>query len=53
MERFLYILALILIIIWVIGFFLYSLGAIIHIFLLLALIIIVIRLSRRKRIRRY
>jgi hypothetical protein len=49
MERALYILALILIVIWIVGFFLYSLGAIIHLVLLLALIILLVRLLGRRR----
>lgn len=53
MERLLYIIALILIIIWIIGFFLYSLGAIVHLLLLLALVIVIIRLTMRRRPPRY
>ncbi|MGE5419184.1 MAG: lmo0937 family membrane protein [Chloroflexota bacterium] len=50
MERLIYIIVVILIIIWIIGFFLYSLGAVIHFALLLALVILLIKLfSRRKR----
>lgn len=52
MERFLYAIALILVVIWAIGFFLYSLGAFIHAALLLAFLIIVLRLVFRRRPRR-
>jgi hypothetical protein len=46
MENFLYILAVIFVIAWAIGFFVYSLGALIHILLVLALIAILLRLIR-------
>lgn len=46
MERFLYIVAAIFVIIWALGFFLYSLGAIIHLFLILAVIALLIKLVR-------
>lgn len=56
MTRILYVLAAILIVIWAIGFFFYSLGAIIHLLLLLALIAILLRFAyrsnRRSQIRR-
>lgn len=49
MERVVYIVAIILIVIWIIGFFLYSLGAIIHLALLLALVILFVKLFSRRR----
>jgi 1,4-dihydroxy-2-naphthoate octaprenyltransferase len=49
MERVVYIIAIILIAIWIIGFFFYSIGALIHLVLLLALIILVIKLLGRSR----
>lgn len=49
MERLIYIIAVILIVIWIIGFFLYSLGAVIHFALLLALVILLIRIFGRRR----
>lgn len=52
MERVVYIIAIILIAIWIIGFFFYSIGALIHVALLLALIILIIKLMSRSRRRR-
>ncbi|HEX2969142.1 MAG TPA: lmo0937 family membrane protein [Bacteroidales bacterium] len=49
MERVIYIIAIILIVIWIVGFFLYSLGAVIHFALLLALVILLIKLFSRKK----
>jgi hypothetical protein len=46
MESLLYILAIIFVIAWAIGFFVYSVGALIHILLVLALIAILLRLIR-------
>ncbi len=46
MENFLYILAVIFVIAWALGFFVYSVGAIIHILLVLAIIAILLRLIR-------
>lgn len=46
MENLLYIIAVILIIGWAVGFFLYSVGSIIHILLVLAIISIILRLIR-------
>ena len=46
MENFLYILAVIFVIAWAIGFFAYSVGAVIHILLVLAVIAILLRLIR-------
>lgn len=46
MSNLLYLIALILIICWAIGFFAYSLGGIIHILLVIALISILFRVIR-------
>jgi hypothetical protein len=46
MDNLLYILAVILVIAWAIGFFAYSVGAVIHILLVLAVIAILLRLIR-------
>ena len=46
MENLLYVLAVIFVIAWAIGFFVYSLGALIHILLVLAVITILLRLIR-------
>ena len=45
-KTFLYMLAVIFVIAWAIGFFVYSLGALIHILLVLAVIAILLRLIR-------
>lgn len=46
MNSILYIVAVILVIFWAIGFFAYSVGAIIHILLILAIISILLRIIR-------
>ena len=46
MSNLLYIVAVILIIFWAIGFFAYSAGSIIHILLVIALIAIILRVIR-------
>ncbi|HEY5592583.1 MAG TPA: lmo0937 family membrane protein [Paludibacter sp.] len=46
MSNLLYLIAVILIIIWAIGFFAYSAGGIIHILLVIALISIIFRVIR-------
>jgi hypothetical protein len=46
MGNLLYILAVILVIIWAIGFFAYSAGTIIHILLVIALISVLLRVIR-------
>jgi len=46
MENLLYILAVIFIIAWALGFFVYSVGAVIHLLLVLAIIAILIRVIR-------
>lgn len=46
LKRIFYIVAAILIVIWAIGFFVYALGAVIHLLLIVAIILIAIRVSR-------
>lgn len=46
MNSLLYLLAIILVIGWIFGFFVYSLGGLIHILLVLAVISIILRLIR-------
>ena len=48
MSKFLYSIAVILIIAWAIGFFAYNAGAIIHILIVIALIAILLRVIRGK-----
>lgn len=48
MSNLLYIIAVILIIFWAIGFFAYSAGTIIHLLLVIAIIAILLRLIRGK-----
>lgn len=50
MGNLLYLIAVFLIIIWAVGFFAYSLGAIIHLLLLLAVISILFRIIRGNKI---
>jgi len=50
MSNLLYAIAVILLIAWALGFFVYSVGSIIHILLVIALIAIVFRLIRGERI---
>jgi hypothetical protein len=49
MEKLVFAIVIILIVFWIVGFFLYSLGAIIHLALLLALILILLRLAWKKK----
>jgi len=49
MSNLLYLIAIILIIFWAIGFFAYSAGGIIHILLVIALISIILRVIRGGR----
>jgi uncharacterized membrane protein YtjA (UPF0391 family) len=49
MGNLLYIVAVILIIAWAIGFFAYSAGGIVHILLVIAIIAIIIRLLQGRR----
>jgi hypothetical protein len=48
MNSLLYLIAVILIICWAIGFFAYSVGSIIHILLVIALIAVILRVIRGK-----
>ena len=50
MGNLLYIVAVILIIAWEIGFFAYSAGGIIHVLLVIAIIAIVVKLIQGKRV---
>jgi len=50
MGNLLYAIAVILLIAWVLGFFVYSVGSIIHVLLVIAVIAIVFRLIRGERI---
>lgn len=47
MGNLLYVIAVIILIFWAIGFFGYALGGLIHLLLVLALILVVVRLFRR------
>ena len=47
MSNLLYIIAVVLVIIWAIGFFAYAVGGIIHILLVLAIILILLKVIRR------
>jgi hypothetical protein len=50
MGNLLYIIAVVLVIAWAIGFFAYSLGGIIHILLIIALIAVILRVIRGRRV---
>ncbi|KVV14083.1 lmo0937 family membrane protein [Flavobacterium sp. TMP13] len=50
MSNLLYTVAVILIILWALGFFVYSLGSIIHILLVIAIIAILFRLIKGREI---
>ncbi len=50
MGNLLYVIAVILIIGWLLGFFVYSAGSIIHILLVIAVIAIILRLIRGDRV---
>lgn len=50
MSNLLYTVAVILIILWALGFFVYSLGSIIHVLLVIAVIAIVLRLIKGRSI---
>lgn len=50
MNNLLYLIAVILIIGWIFGFFVYSAGGLIHILLVIAIIAIVLRLIRGDRV---
>ncbi|MDI1307761.1 MAG: lmo0937 family membrane protein [bacterium] len=46
MQNLLYLVALVLVILWALGFFFYSVGSIIHLLLVFAVIAIIIRIIR-------
>lgn len=50
MSNLLYTVAVILVILWALGFFVYSLGSIIHILLVIALIAVIFRLIKGREI---
>ncbi len=50
MGNILYVVAVVLIIIWAIGFFAYSVGSLIHILLVVALISIILRVVRGNKV---
>jgi hypothetical protein len=50
MSNLLYAIAVILIIAWLLGFFVYNLGAVIHILLVIAIVAVLLRLIRGERI---
>ncbi|MCC9019149.1 MULTISPECIES: lmo0937 family membrane protein [Flavobacterium] len=50
MSNLLYTIALVLVILWALGFFVYSLGSIIHILLVIAVIAILLRLIKGREI---
>ncbi|HYI78454.1 MAG TPA: lmo0937 family membrane protein [Chryseolinea sp.] len=50
MSNLLYAIAVILLIAWALGFFVYSVGSIIHILLVIAVIAIIFRLIRGERV---
>ncbi|MBK9454504.1 MAG: lmo0937 family membrane protein [Chitinophagales bacterium] len=50
MGNLLYIVAIVLLILWALGFFVYSLGAVIHILLILAIISILVRIIQTGKI---
>jgi hypothetical protein len=50
MSNLLYSIAIILVIFWAVGFFVYSAGSLIHILLVIAIIAILLRLIQGKRV---
>jgi len=50
MQNLLYMVAVVLVILWALGFFVYSAGSIIHILLVIAVIAILLRLIKGKEI---
>ncbi len=50
MSNVLYVIAVVLVLFWALGFFVYSLGSIIHILLVIAVIAILLRLIKGKEI---
>lgn len=49
LKNIFYIAALVLIVIWAVGFFVYALGALVHLLLIIAILIIAFRVSRSSR----
>lgn len=49
LKRVFYIVAVILIIIWAVGFFVYALGALVHLLLIMAILLIAFKVSRGSR----
>ncbi|MBF7090182.1 lmo0937 family membrane protein [Flavobacterium sp. ALJ2] len=50
MSNLLYTIAIVFVILWALGFFVYSLGSIIHILLIIAIIAVLLRLIKGKEI---
>jgi hypothetical protein len=50
MDNLLYIVAVILVILWAIGYFAYGAGALIHVLLVIALIVILLRIIQGRKI---
>ena len=50
MSNLLYAIAVILIIAWLLGFFVYNLGTVIHILLVIAIVAVLLRLIRGERV---
>jgi hypothetical protein len=50
MGNFLYLIALILVLVWAVGFFAFSTGSTIHVLLVIAAITVILRLVSRKKI---
>ena len=50
MSNLLYAIAVILLIVWALGFFVYSVGSLIHILLVIAVVAIIFRLIRGERV---
>jgi hypothetical protein len=50
MSNLLYFIAVVLIILWALGFFMYSAGSIIHILLVIAIIAVLVRVIRGDRV---
>lgn len=50
MSSLLYLIAVILVVIWAIGFFAYSAGGIIHLLLIIALIVVILRIIKGSKV---
>jgi hypothetical protein len=50
MSNLLYTVAVVLVILWALGFFVYSLGAVVHLLLVIAVIAVLLRLIRGKNL---